>query len=279
MFVVVLSLILGSSLVYAVEDTSTDTTPLNKVGEIKKDFKNMREENKNLRDDIKTKRDELKNTIKQDKEDFKAIKEEKKTELESLIGDIKTKREEFKKQMESDKETLKTKIEAIKAEFKTNLAKIKDEKKKAIVDNVTTTLNDLNTKLTGQLADKVDQIETVLVSIQSRIDKAETKGLYVSAVKTQVTKAENAIKDARSAITTQSTKDYTPTLSDETKLKAEMQTLRDTFKTDIKAVFEKVKLAHQAVVDTAGTLAKIPNVNDTPTSVENTTPTTPETTN
>ena len=109
---------------------------------------------------------------------------------------------------------------------------------------------------------KINKIENVLVSIKSRINKANEKGLDVSSLSSFVIKAEAAIKVARDAVATQIKKTYTVTVPDEAGLKGVMKALRDTFKTDIKAVREKVKLAHQAVRDTATTLAKIPRIDE-----------------
>lgn len=279
LFAVVLSLILGN-VVYAVEDTSKDVsdpvTKVEKENNLKDEFKKGMEGIKDNKEENKIKRDEFKNGIEEDKAGLKATMEGQKTELQSIIEGIKTNREEFKKEMELNKEEFKIKIETARAEFKANLIKMKDENKKAIVANVVTTIDDLNAKLTDQFSSKVDQIETVLVSIQSRITKNEALGANEALPKAQVIKAQEDIAAARSAILEQSKKVYTPTLGDETKLKGEMQALRDTFKADIKAVFDKVKVAHQSVKNTAVALAQIP-VTETPkdevkNGVEDTTP-------
>lgn len=270
LFAVVLSLILGS-VVYAVEDTSKDVSGGDKA---KTDVANIKEE-------IKVKTDEFKSGIEEGKTGLKATIESQKTELQSIIEEIKTNREEFKKEMELNKEEFKIKIETLRALFKANLIKIKDENKKAIVANIVTAIDNLNAKLTDQLSSKVNQIETVLVSIQSRITKNEALGANEALPKAQLIKAQEDIAAARSAILEQSKKVYTPTLGDETKLKGEMQALRDTFKTDIKVVFNKVKVAHQSVKNTAVALAQIP-VTEAPkdevkNGVEDTTPKTEKT--
>jgi len=189
-------------------------------------------------------------------------KEQFREKLNGLVAEMKAARMEFKKELQDSKEAAKKEVELKKKNFKDSLTKIKDEQKRTRTENIVTNLEELNTKLTGQLSDKIDQIETVLLSIKSRMTKAEEKGLDVTSVKAQITLAEKAIADARDAIKVQAAKSYTTTITDEAKLKEEMQALRDTFKVDITLVREKVVGAHQAVRVTATTLAQIPKIDD-----------------
>jgi len=189
-------------------------------------------------------------------------KEQFREKLNALVAEMKATRMEFKKELQESKDAAKKGVELKKKDFKDSLTKIKDEQKKTKTEKIVTTIEELNTKLIGQLSDKIDQIETVLLSVKSRMTKAEEKGLDVTLVKGQITLAEKAIADARDAIKVQAAKSYTTTITDEAKLKEEMQALRDTFKTDIKTLREKVVAAHKAVKDTAVALAQIPKVDD-----------------
>lgn len=225
---------------------------------IREDLKNRREESKKS---VEVKREEAKQIREGTKDALEANREEFKTKLETMIGDIKIKREEFKKELDGNKELVKQKMEAAREEFKAGLEKIKDEKKKIATEKIVTSVVDLNVIITGKFGVKIDQIEAVLISIQSRIDKAETNGIDVSTSKAQVLKAQAAIEVARTAISTQSAKTYETTINEAT-LKTDMKKLRDTFRADLKIVNDKVKLAHQAVRDTATTLAKVPKIDD-----------------
>ena len=208
------------------------------------------------------KSDELKKEVNSIKNSFEANWEEKKVQLEQIIQSVKNKREEFKTELTASKEQVKSKIAEMKANFKESLSKIKDENKKISAEKIVSIIQDLNTKSTDNLSNKIDQIENVLVSIESRISKAESNGLDVTLVKGEVEKAKTAIAEARTAILTQTAKVYTTSVTDEATLRAEMKKLRDTYSADIKAVREKVKLAHVAVRNTATTLAKIPKINE-----------------
>lgn len=196
------------------------------------------------------------------KNDFKLNREQYKIELEQMIQSIKTQRQEFKAEMETRREEAKTKMEQMREEFKASLKNVKDENKKITAEKIVDLIGELNTKITNNLSDKVDQIENVLVSIESRISKAKDKGIDVSSLDTKVSDAKEAITKAREAIKTQANKVYETTVTDDTTIKTEMKTLRDTFKKDIEAVRIIVKDAHIAVRNVAIALAQIPNIND-----------------
>lgn len=205
--------------------------------------------------EVKVKIQDIKNNIKENRV-------EKKTELKTIIQSVKDKRETFKTEMEVKKEGVKVKMVEVKANFKESLTKIKDEKKKISAEKIVDIIASLNTKLTVQFSAKIDQIENVLVSIESRISKAEERGLDVSSVKIEAEKAKIAIDTARIAISLQSSKVYEVNVTSEATLRVEMKKLRDTFSEDIKVVREKVKQAHVAVRNTATTLAKIPKIDE-----------------
>lgn len=235
--IIILSLILGF-VVYAEDTTNTNT-----------------EENEN-------KRDEFKNEVRGVKDELNSNKEEYKIQMEQMIQSVKAKRQEFKTELETKKEESKLKLTEMKVNFREGLNKIKNEGKKISTEKILDIIQALNTKLTDNLSEKLNKIENVLVSIESRISKAESNGLDVTTVKAKVEKAKTAIALAREAVSAQASKVYEVNITDEASLKAEMKDLRDTFKTDIEAVREKVKLAHQAVRDTATTLAKIPKIDE-----------------
>lgn len=234
---IILSLMLGY-VVYAEETTNTNT------GE----------------NEIKS--NEFKNEVKGIRDEVKVNLEENKTQLEQMLQLVRTKREEFKTEFEAGKEQAKLKIAEMKTNFKESLKNIKNENKKISAEKIVDTIQGLNTKTTDNLSNKIDQIENVLVSIKSRISKAESNGLDVSSVKIEVGKAEVAIVLARESISTQAGKVYTVNITNEAGLKAEMKKLRDTFSKDIKAVYVIVKSAHKAVSNTATTLAKIPKIDE-----------------
>lgn len=197
---------------------------------------------------------DVKDVIKKNTEQFK-------TKLDEMVGSIKVKREEFKKELIVNKELAKQKIAAKRVEFQTKLDKIKDVKKKTATEKIVNGLNSLNIRLTDQYSNKIDQIESVLVSVQSRIDKAGNRGINVTLPSAQVLKAKETIESARVAIALQAKKTYETNI-DEATLKSEMKKLSDTFRADMKVLSAKVKDAHIAVKNTATNLAQIPKIDD-----------------
>jgi hypothetical protein len=207
------------------------------------------------------------------KNELEVKKEENKKQVELMLQSIKEKREQFKTEMEATREQTKLKVEEMKTGLKENLKNIKDESKRISAEKIITIIQDLNTKLTTNFFDKIVKIENVLVSIESRISKAQDRGIDVSSLAPFVEKSKEAIKIARDAVTTQSQKVYTLNSTTDTTLKSQMKALRDTFTKDIKEVGAKVKLAHEAVQKTAVALAKISKIDgeDTSNKVESNT--------
>jgi len=281
-------------------DQSENKIPANPISEKIGEMNKLREENKielqntmdGIKNEIQSKKEEAvqnKNEIKNEvgdikegvnqkidglKNEFEAKKEESKGVIEEMVKNIQENRDQFKVEFQANKEDAKAKIAEIKAKFQEGLNNIKDEVKKTSTEKIVNTIQELNVKMTNNFSDKIDQIETVLVSIESRISKADNNGLDTVAVKTEVEKSKIAIDAARTAISTQAGKVYEVNITDEATLKTEMTTLRNTFSKDIKAVSALIKSAHEAVRNTATVLAKIPNVDnivEEPATVENTT--------
>lgn len=244
------------------EENELETKDVNSRDQFKKELKGEKVKLKEERKIREDKKEEFKNEIEDAKDEFEVKKEEHKNAIESMIQNVKEKREEFKTELESKKEEIKTKIESIKANFKEDLKNVKDENKKIAAEKIMDNVQLLNTKLTTNLSEKIEKIENVLISIESRITKAQSKGLDVSSVLPMVEKAKEAITNARDAISSQSTKVYEVNITGEATLKTEMKNLKEEFKKDINDVKEKVKLAFTAVKDTADALAKIPKIDD-----------------
>ncbi|MFA6514842.1 MAG: hypothetical protein WCT42_01085 [Candidatus Paceibacterota bacterium] len=250
-------------------DLKEDDDDDSKGEEIKNKFKEIRGDLKGNREDIKIKRDEFKGEVKTLKDELENEKEVYKNQLEQMVELVKIKREEFKAKIELNREQAKQKIEETKVTFKENLNKIKDENKKISAEKIVDIILGLNLKITESLSVKTDQIENVLVSIESRTTKAEAKGLDVTAIKLKIEAAKTVIASTREAIDIQSKKTYEiGTITDEVTLKIAMKNLRDSFTKDIKALREQVKKAHIAVKEATTVLIQIPKVDEVESSVE-----------
>ena len=239
----------------------------------KKEIEDKVKENKY---ENKLKKEEVKNEFKNAKE---GIKEAQKNKLQSMLQNIKEKREMLKTQLEANKEETKIKVEAAKNNLQLGLAKIKNENKKISTENIVNAIQKLNIKTTDILNDKINKLENVLMSIDSRIAKAEDKDIDVTNVKLEVLKAKESIDKARVIVAEQAKKVYEVNITSEANLKTDMKTLRDTFVKDIKIVRDSVKSADQRVRDIAVSLSKIPKINEDKIETEDTTPIAVEDTN
>lgn len=196
---------------------------------------------------------------------------EQKPKIEQIINDVKVKREEFNKKLLENKELVKTRIQEQKAEVKSKLANIKDEKKKASVEKIIVKIQQLNADTVEKLSKKLNQIEGVLVKIESRVSKAEANKVDVTEVKKEIEKAKTTISETREALVKQAQKTYIiDQTATEENLKAEIKNIRDTFNKDTKSMYEAVKKAHESVRNVATSLAKVPKIDEQPKQEETT---------
>lgn len=219
---------------------------LERRGEIKENPAKQRAE---FKSEVRDLRNSSQEEIRARKEESKVISEERK--------------EEFKTRLEEARKTAKDKLEKRKEELKERLNQVRDEQKARKVEKVAEQLNALNERMINHFSEVLVRFEKVLVNIKSRTDKAESKGWDVSAVRTMLTSAEQAIASARAAIEAQAAKTYTPEITgEENRLKVEVGQARQALHKDIVAVREKVRAAKEAVRRVATTLAQIPRIDD-----------------
>lgn len=249
--------------------------------EVKQVRQNVREEVKDLRqgarEEIKQGRGEIREINKQNRDTMKQEFEAKRMEAKNLME---SKKEEFKNKVEVKREEAKSKIEAKKEELKGKLTKIKDERKKQVVEKIYNQVNELNKRRLEHFSAVLEKLEKVLDRISNRAAKAEANGRDISAVKTAITEATNAIALSRTAIQNQTVKVYAPVISTESALKTDIGEIRKALHNDLAGVQETVKTAQEAVKKAATTLAQIPKVDELEVTVSTpetpTSPVTPE---
>lgn len=233
---------------------SGEVKPADAYKELNAQAKDQRAQTKEEIEKIRT---DFKMTVKEDREKAKEMLSEKREELIQAIQD---KRDLFKQEFEARKDEMQAKRLEIKAKFQAKLQNIKDENKRARVGVIADNFAELNVKFTTRASNIVDQIETVLVAIESRTDKAEANGGSVANVRTLIASAETAIADARASIAIQVTKVYTPEVQSDATVKASLNSTNEAFKADIKAMNAKIKKAHEATKEAVLALKSIPNV-------------------
>jgi len=245
-----------------------------------------------IRTDIREIKDSTKNAIEAAREAAKkeneTVKNAFKTEKELILRQLlpgqapqeaikilQERRDAFQQQFEANKEALKTIIEtkreeaekaisAKKDELKTALNKFKDERKKQSVEKVSASLNEVNKNAVNRFTNNINELDRAVVNITTRAEKAKVNGKDVTNVMTALQNAQLAIVAARDMVIAQSTKVYSVAVSSEVKVADDLKKSRDLLNTDLKAVQDKIKAAHDSIWVALSELQKIPEVNKTP---------------
>lgn len=127
-------------------------------------------------------------------------------------------------------ENVRTKIASREASVKLKLAKFKDQQKAAVAERVNTNLNKINQNQTDQMLKHLDKMLILLDKLAD--DNQGSRAL---------------IESAKTAVEAQAQKDYTITVTTETKIRADAQAKRNQLHKDINAVRSLVIEAKQSV--------------------------------
>lgn len=184
---------------------------------------------------------------------------ERKSAMERVI---KEERELFRQQIETQKATLQQTIELRREALTKKLLTIRDERKRVLTETIYENVQKFNENRVEHYTAALEKIQTILGRIISRMEKARTFGLDISAVEGKVTEANKAIGDARAAVEVQAKKVYTITITSEATLKADVQKTREAIHADTVAVRETVRQALEAVQSVARALAGIRGINE-----------------
>lgn len=145
------------------------------------------------------------------------------------------------------KEKIQDKIATREAALKTRLAAFKDKQKAQVVERINKSLNSINKKMTGQMLKHLERMASILTKLEARVNSAKPDVKNVTAAKEAIADAETAIDLATEAVSSQAEKDYTITVSSETKVKGDVQKVREQLHNDLKTVRQLVVEAKQAV--------------------------------
>ncbi len=134
-------------------------------------------------------------------------------------------------------DNIKEKMASREAELKTKLSKFKDQQKARIAERVNTNLNMINKNQTTKMQKNLAKMTTILDKLQTR----------VAQITPEITSARSSIATASSAVTAQAAKDYTITVTTESKIRADAMKTRDQLQKDLKATRALVIAAKQSV--------------------------------
>ena len=185
-------------------------------------------------------------TIRQDaKTKMMDIREQKAQAQQAIKDNVKAmkeeamqKREDFKMMVDQKREEAMQKAQASREEFKVKMEQIK-----------------VNAERTGRLSQHIDSMTSILERIRTKSAERKTAGADTSAVDSALSEASIALELAKTAVSTQASKEYVLTVTDETKLKESTQAIFATFKSDMEATIATVKSAKEALVVASKALA------------------------
>jgi len=261
---------------YAQQNTA-ETAPLSDVQE---DKQGLLEQSRSLRQEFQTQsesiREGLQNSLRliqqntdlspdEIKSEALRVRKEARdmiqTKAEEARRQIVENREEFRKQLEEGREEARTTLEQNREALQQKIAALKDERKKESVADFSEKTSDLNVRYTDHLTAVVNNIEVISQGIISRMEKASVDGKDVSGVREAITKAEEKIAAARSAIVAQASKTYPidAAITDEN-AKVEISAVRDGLRKDLQAVKDAVLEARRSVSEAAVALARIQGI-------------------
>lgn len=181
---------------------------------------------------------------------------------EAIVKFVQSKQNDFNQEVEANKEEAKVKINARRLLFLRGLERVKNLKKRVSIENISNRIQVINTKVVDVFTRRINRLDFILASIESRTDKVAVNNIDVSAIRNTTTYAETAISNARASIANQATKVYTISITSESTAKATVEKVRDDLKENIKASQDLIKLAETKVRDSLNLLSKIPKVNE-----------------
>ncbi len=183
-----------------------------------------------------------------------ARREAIKEKMDARKTAIQQKRDAFQEKVETRKENIESKIAAMRekvasheAAFKAKLEAFKDKRKAEIAERVNTNLNKINQNYTDQMKKHLETMSAILDKLEARVNSNSPDIKDPTAAKTAIAEARAKIAAATAAVDAQAQKDYTITVTSESKVRADAQKMRDLLKTDIQALRKQLIDAKQSV--------------------------------
>lgn len=152
------------------------------------------------------------------------------------------------------KDTVDSKLEALRvkqasreANLKAKLETFKDKRKAEVAERVNTNLNKINQNQTRQMLRHIDTMTEILNKLEARVNKKTPDIKDSVAAKNAITDARNTIATTSAAVQAQAEKDYTITVSSESRVRIDAKTQRDKLHTDLLALRKMVIDTKQSV--------------------------------
>lgn len=197
--------------------------------------KETEKEYKDKRNALKAQFADIKDAYRAQKRDADDLLSHSKEEREAFIESMKARIEQAKGERETRLETLKAKI-----------ASFKNEKKKEKVENIQGRITAFVAKRIEAMTLHITKMNDLVVLNQTQATQKGT-GKDTTAFDAAALSALAAINAAKDAILTLSNKQYVVTVTSETSVKSDVQTVKNAIETDMKAANELLKKARRSV--------------------------------
>lgn len=154
-----------------------------------------------------------------------------------------------KEQIENRIENLKEKLASKTAALRAKLEAFKDRKKAEIAERVNTNLNKINKKQTEQMLKHLDRMSVILDKLEARVNQGRPDIKNPGTTKTAIADARSSIASTSAAVSAQAQKDYTISVTSESRIKTDVKAQRDALHSDLLSVRKMVIASKQAVAN------------------------------
>lgn len=144
-------------------------------------------------------------------------------------------------------ESIQEKIASKTAALKIKLEAFKDRNKAIIAERINTNLNTINQNQTSQMQKHLNTMTNILDRLEARVNRDTPDIKDSAAAGAAIASARASIATASAATSVQAQKDYTITITSETRIKADAKTQRDKLHADLLALRIMVVDAKQSV--------------------------------
>lgn len=176
------------------------------------------------------------------------------TRKENVQDRIEARKEKVKDRIETRKENMENRIANMKervaskeAALKARLEVFKDKRKAQVAERVNTNLNRINQNQVEQMQKHLNTMTSILDKLEARVNQSAPDIKDPALARQAIADARAAISSASSALVVQTEKDYTISVTSESKVRVDAKAMRDQLHTDLKALREQVRNAKKAV--------------------------------
>lgn len=180
-----------------------------------------------------------------------------KEDREASAEAIQQERMEFRESIQKQRQDFRSSMVEKRAAFRERLKTLQDTRKKNLVERLDQKFVKLNKLRTDRFMAHLNKLETIMERILDRINAAKAEGKDVAAAESLYQSALDTIETAKTAVETQAAKEYVVTITTEASLRGAVSTTMQQFQADLKAVWQLVHDAKEAVREVAVAIAQV----------------------